>query len=80
MARKPHPSELHDAARIATAIGYAVHFMKGPLERIRERADTLPEAQAIARRLNAAHGQHGRRAIIYALLPDGGSIPLAGDS
>jgi hypothetical protein len=76
--RKPHPSEIEDARRIANAIGYSVHFLKGPHERFNETAQTLEQAREIAKRLNEQHGQHGRRAIIYARLADGGSVPLKG--
>ena len=71
-----HPADAWDREQKARAIGYAIHLRISPYERFDERADTLAEAEAIAARLAAQHSKHGRRAIIYALLPEGNAIPL----
>ena len=74
---KQHPADLQDAARIADAVSYTVHFIRGPFERYNERADTLAEARQIEARMNADHGQYGRRAMIYAISSDGSATPLS---
>jgi hypothetical protein len=72
-----HPGDAEHARRIAQAIGYTIRFYKAPCISFGERAKTLTEAVAIARRLNTDHGQHGRRAVIYATQPDGrASVPV----
>jgi len=76
MARKPHPADLAHAAQIARATHYIVHFRKGPLETYQVQADTAADAHAEAAKLNAEHGKYGRRAIIYAVTPEGRSYPL----
>jgi len=73
---KEHPADAWERQQLARAVSYTVHFRKGPFERYDERADTLAEARAIEARLNAAHGQYGRRAIVYGVLPDGSALPL----
>jgi hypothetical protein len=70
-----HPADARDRAQIARATSYAIHFRKGPFERYDETADTLDEAHTIADRLNTDHGKHGRRAIVYAITPEG-AIPM----
>ncbi len=54
--------------RRAGATHYSVHFRKGALQTFTEPAQTIEEARAIKARLDAAHGQHGRRAMIYAIV------------
>lgn len=75
-AKKPHPADVADAARELTAVGFRVHFRKGPFERYDEDAPDLAAAYDTADRLNAAHGEHGRRAIIYAILPNRASFAI----
>lgn len=74
MAKKLHPTELRDIERAAQAQSYNVHFRKGPDETFNVKADTMDEAREAAASLNALHGQYGRRAAIYGLLPDGSSV------
>lgn len=74
MAR--HPADIGNDARIATAIGFAVHFRKSPFVTYNEPADTLDAARAIKARLDAEHGQYGRRAMIYAITREGVSVPV----
>jgi hypothetical protein len=66
-----HPADRWTREQIAAASSYAVYFLKGPHDRYREDAATLPEAEAIAARMNADHGRNGRRACIYAMTPNG---------
>jgi hypothetical protein len=74
---KVHAAEVEHERRIAQATGYTIRFYKAPSISFGERAKTLAEAVAIAQRLNAEHGKHGRRACIYATQPDGrASIPV----
>lgn len=66
-----------DAAEaIAVAVGFAAHFRRGPMEVYHVPTDTLAEARAQALVLNAAHGQFGRRAVVYAMTPNNGRIPV----
>jgi hypothetical protein len=78
MAR--HPADIGNDARIATAIGFAVHFRKSPFVTFNEPADTLEAAHAIKARMDAEHGQHGRRAMIYAITKEGVSVPVTASS
>jgi hypothetical protein len=71
MARKRHPADLADDRRIAAAGAFVVAFRKSPHERYRVEAGTLAEARRAAAALDAEHGRFGRRAIIYAITPEG---------
>lgn len=71
MAQRPHRADEIAEARIASAVSFVAHFRKSPREEFRADADSLGAARAAADRLNAAHGQHGRRAAIYAIGADG---------
>ena len=73
-----HAADLQAQQEIAQAVSYAVHFRKGPVEKYNETAATLDDAKAIAARLNAAHGQFGRRSIIYAVTASGKHVPIPG--
>jgi len=75
---KEHPADAYIRARLAVAVSYTVHFLKGPHERYNEPAGSLAEAEAIAARMNAEHGALGRRAIVYAIMADGTSMPMGG--
>jgi hypothetical protein len=74
--KKLHPADVFVDAEIARASSYSVYFRKGPFETYSERAESLVLAQAIEARMNAAHGEHGRRALIYAVTPEGRHYPL----
>lgn len=76
MART-HPADIRDQARIAEATGFCVHFRAGPAVTFNERAATLAEARAIKARMDAEHGKHGRRAMIYAISKSGESTPVS---
>ncbi len=71
MAKRPHPADTRDQARIASAIAFAVHFRKGPLETFNEPAASLDAARIIKARMDAEHGKSGRRAMIYAISSSG---------
>jgi hypothetical protein len=74
--RKPHPADIHTANEIARATSWAVAFRKSPYEKYNATAPTLAEARAIEAEWNAAHGEHGRRAIVYAVTPENRAYPL----
>jgi hypothetical protein len=76
LPRKLHPADIADHEKIRRATRFRVHFRKGPVETYRAEASTLDEARAIAASLDAAHGVHGRSAMIYAVDERGASIPL----
>lgn len=76
LPRKLHPSDIADHEKIRRATRFRVHFRKGPVETFSEDATSLDAARAIAASLDAAHGAHGRSAMIYALDDEGASIPL----
>jgi hypothetical protein len=69
-----HPADTYERQRIAECTAFSVWFRKSPYEVIREDAATRDQAQQIADRMNAEHGKHGRRAIIYGIHPRGGAI------
>jgi hypothetical protein len=69
--KKPHPADIYTAAQIARAASFVVYFRKGPHEVYRETALSLEQAREIEIRMNADHGAFGRRAIVYAITPEG---------
>lgn len=71
-----HPADARDQVRIAAAVGYSIHFRKSPREAYNETADTLDEAKRVKAQLDATHGKHGRRAMIYAISASGASTPI----
>jgi hypothetical protein len=77
MARKPHPADIRDEARIAAATVFAVHFRKSPSVTFNEPAGSLEAARIIKARMDAEHGKHGRRAMIYAISSSGVSTPVS---
>jgi len=72
--KKRHPADVRDDARIALAVSYTVFFRKSPSEKYWESAATLADARAVAARMTAEHGKFGRRAGVYAVMPDRSSI------
>jgi len=75
MRRKKHAADISDAARIDADLShYAVVFVKGPGNRVSVRAETIRAAWETAAKLNEAHGKHGRRAVIYAVLNSGATL------
>lgn len=72
--KKPHAIELRDAALAAQAVSYNVHFRRSPTAIHNREAATLAEAAAIAIEMNALYGKNGKRAMIYAILPEGSPI------
>jgi len=73
---KPHAADIHAAAEIAAAVGFAVHFRKGPQETYTEQSATLAGARGIEATMNATHGQNGRRAVVYAITATGAQYPV----
>jgi hypothetical protein len=76
MPRPTHRADAAAEARIASAVAFAAHFRKGPLETYRVEAASLADARAAADRLNAEHGKNGRRAMVYAITREGVAIPV----
>ena len=74
--RKPHPSELADARKIAGAVRFTAHLRLGPDETITEDHATAAEALAAAERLGRERGRYGRRACAYAVTREGFTVHL----
>jgi hypothetical protein len=72
-----HPADIAAEAAIASAVTFSVHFRKGAHETFRSDHATQDEAEAEARRLEAEHGQFGRRAGVYAVTASGRSYLVA---
>ncbi|WP_075657380.1 hypothetical protein [Pseudochrobactrum sp. B5] len=68
MQKKPHPADIADRAKIATAIRFNVHLRKGPADKINREAPTLAKAAEIAARISAENG--GKPCLIYGITPD----------
>ena len=79
MARRRHPADIADDRRIAAATAFVTAFRKSPGERYRVESGSLAEARAAAAALNAAHGKFGRRAMIYAITPEGAQLAVPED-
>jgi hypothetical protein len=75
--RATHPADDRDRALIAQAVRFVVTFVRSPRERYSLPAATRADAEVTADAMNRTHGQHGRRAMIYAVLADGRSVPVA---
>ncbi len=73
---RPHAADIHAAAQVARAVSFSIVFHKGPSQRFSETADDRREAFAIAARLDAEHGKHGRRAVVYGITPEGTAWPI----
>lgn len=75
-ARKEHPADIRDRARIPEAVEFEIHFRVSPTKKIDRKAKTLDEARGIAAELNAEHRASGRRAGIYARMADKDAAPV----
>lgn len=73
---KRHPADIHHDEQVARAVSFSVHIRRSPHEAFTETAGTMAEAKTIAARLTAEHGKFGRRAMIYAITPEGASFPV----
>lgn len=69
-------SDISDAANIARAVSFTAYFRKGPHETYVVPVATVEEARAEAAKLEALHGKFGRRAMVYAVTPEGASFPM----
>lgn len=79
-AKKEHPADADAKAKIANAESFTINFRASPTKRYDETAATLDEAIAKAQAMNAAHGKHGRRAIIFAIPKgNGAGVPVPYD-
>lgn len=79
-ARKRHPADIHHDEQVARAVGFTVHFRKGPQEKYQEAAATLAGARLVETQMNARHGEFGRRAVVYAINPEGVAFPVSPSS
>jgi hypothetical protein len=68
MPKKPHPADIAEADKIASATSFTIHLRTGPHDKTTERAETLAEAIRIADDMGTTAG--GRKAMIYAVTPD----------
>lgn len=73
--KKIHPADAAHAARVAAAVSFLAYLRLGPAEVLQEATATRADAESAARGMNT-RSLHGRRAIIYAITPDGAAIPL----
>lgn len=64
-------SDAYDMTHIVRAKRFTAHIRKSPFEKYTVEAATLPEAREAACSLNTKYGQFGRRAMVYAVTPDG---------
>lgn len=69
-----HPADLANEAAIGRATAFRTHFRKGPFEVWESTQTSLTLARAEAERMNAEHGQRGRRCAIYAMIPGRAAI------
>jgi hypothetical protein len=72
MAKKTHPADAADIAKIAAAKAFNVHLRTGPGEKTNRTAKTLAAAVRIADKLGATAG--GRRPMIYAVTAEGETV------
>jgi hypothetical protein len=77
IAKRIEQDRREAAEAIASAVGFATHFRKGPFETYTIESANLADARAVAERLNAEHGRYGRRAVVYALSVGGGQTPIS---
>ncbi|GAA0607901.1 hypothetical protein [Paenochrobactrum glaciei] len=67
MPKKPHPADIADRAKIATATHFNVHVRNGSFEKINREAPTLAKAAEIAAQISAQNG--GKPCLIYGITP-----------
>jgi hypothetical protein len=72
MAKKAHPADAADLAKIAGAKTFNVHFRTGPGEKVNRTAKTLAAAVRIADKLGTTPG--GKRPMIYAVTAEGETV------
>lgn len=77
MKRKMHPADIADRERIAEAVEFTAFLRLGPHHKIVERAQTLAGAALLANHIEDQHP--GRKALVYAVLANGVSIPVPAD-
>jgi hypothetical protein len=77
-AKAPHEADIYKAEQIARAVRYNVHFLYSPHDRFNVACATLAEARGIEIAMNEQLGKYGRRAIIYAINPEGQAFPMGG--
>jgi len=78
--RKPSKAALAsqalDDANIARAVAYSAFLHISPKDRHVIQTNTLAEAQAEAIKLLALPNRYGRIPMVYAITPEGWSIPM----
>lgn len=79
-APKPlHPADVYDREQVARAVQFRVHFRKSAEHSITHPFERLADARAWAAEVERCHGQFGRRAAIYAMMPEGNQIMVPQD-
>jgi hypothetical protein len=66
--------------QIARAISYVAYLFNGRFDKHRIECDTLDAALAAAANLNATAATNVRRAIVYAITPEGWSIQVSAEN
>lgn len=77
MTKKPHPADIADRQKIATATHFNVHLRTGPSEKINREAPTLIEAVKIADELGKTAS--GKKPMIYAITPEKFTVMVPAD-
>lgn len=77
MSRKSHPSDTADREAVGRATEFNVHLRRSPSDKINKPAKTLAKAIEIADRLELDYP--GKKALIYAITPEDGSVPVPKD-
>lgn len=76
---KPHEADRYAAEQIARAVRFEAFLQLGPHERYTASGmETYAEALEGAAQLNAK-SKYGRRAVIYAINPEGRAFPVDDD-
>lgn len=75
--KKPHPADIADRAKIATATHFNVHLRRNPGDVVNQEAATLIEAIKIAADMGVE--PNGKKPMIYAVTPDRQSVFVPND-
>jgi hypothetical protein len=75
LSKSAEKRRAEDLKLIARATSYAVHLQLGPVEVLKSNVNTLQEARRHEMAFNA-QSAYGRRAVVYAITPEGRQVPL----
>jgi hypothetical protein len=73
MNKKPHEVDAHDAAAIKTAVYFVASIFLGRGQFDKHNCETLSEARQVCKLMDA-HYDNGRKAMVYAALPNGRQV------